>query len=170
MNVVVKRNDDLNLSKTPSNNFLASILNDSQTSFQFIEEEDEMGSKFMSSVIKPKIPMTTLTRVFSNMSVMNLSGAYSPIVVETSILISEASIKEEINPLEPADTKLAFTSSKNLIIGIIMLLWFVIPGSWVGPIIMSLPAKNPFIKSSWRTQSNLILTLPLVVLLYMFQK
>ena len=170
MNIVVKKTNEINTSKGVVDNFLASILNDSQNSFNMVEEDFQMESRYLNTSSRPKIPMTNLTKILSNMSNMNLSAAYSPIVVETSILIGEVSIKEEINPLEQADKKLAFTSTKNLIIGIILLFWFVIPSSCVGPIIMSLPAKHPLIKAWWRTQSNLIWTLPLTFMLYIINR
>ena len=93
--------------------------------------------------------MEILSIVFSNMSAMNLSEANSPIVVETSILVGEMSLKKKL--IWILYTIFAFTKHKDIIIETIMLLWYVIHASWVGPIIMSLPAKNPIIKSSWRT-------------------
>ena len=108
--------------------------------------------------------------MFSHMSAINVSAAYNPIVVETSVMALELSHREEINPLEPPDVKLAFTNTKNLLIGIFLLIWFVIPGAWVGPIIMSLPAKDVVIKSLWRTQGNLAVTMPVTALLYIWQK
>ena len=144
---------------------IASILNDSNTDFDAIGEPG-----FGNSTLKAPPPVTSLTRMFSQMSAINVSANWAPILVETSVYALELSLKEEINPLEPQDTKLAFTNTKNLIIGIILLLSFIIPGAWVGPIIMSLPAEDAVIKSLWRTQGNLVIAIPITALLYICQK
>lgn len=77
-------------------------------------------------------------------------------------------VTEQINPLEP-EKKLAFTSNKNFWIGIGFLLLMVIPSAMIGPFTVSLSAKHPLIKASWRTQGNLILSLPIVLGVYYFK-
>ena len=67
---------------------------------------------------------------------MNLSGAYSSIVVKISIFVNEMSIKEEINILEPENVKLAFICIKNLIIGNILILLYMIPAFLFNSIMM----------------------------------
>lgn len=78
-------------------------------------------------------------------------------------------MKEEINPLEPADVKLAFTSTRNMIIGTLILLCFVVNGAMVGPLTVYLPAKSPLIKAMWRTQTNFVIGCPLMILLYLWK-
>lgn len=87
-------------------------------------------------------------------------------VVETSIVSYGVAIREEVSPLEPEDIKLAFTTTKNLIIGILILLSLVTTGSMLGPVTMVVPAKSPLLKALWRAESNLIYSILLTMILY----
>lgn len=168
MNIVVRTADELNLSRRASG-FMGNLLNDSQISFDMLEEEDELTPMAINTT-RRRAQLNNLSQVMGGMNVMNLSGAASPIIVETSIVMHGFTMKEEINPLEPSDVKLAFTSTKNLVIGILILLCFVISGAMVGPITVYLPAKSPLIKGCWRTQSNIIIGFPLMFMLYIWKK
>lgn len=91
----------------------------------------------------------------------------SPVIVETSIIEAGFVIKEEVNPFEPEDVKLAFTSSKNMWIGILLILLYLFPNASAGPVTMTLQPKSPLIKALWRTQANFLMTLPLYFGLYL---
>ena len=124
----------------------------------------------MNASMKSLSLVISFARMFKKMSSINVSTIYSPAVVETSIITHELCLREEINPLEIQNEKLVYTNTKNLLLGIFVLLLFAIPGAWVGPIIMSLPAKDVIIKSLWRTQGNLVILIPITILLYTWQK
>lgn len=158
MNIVVKTRDELNASRV---GLASNLLSDSMVSFEAVDDQEY----FQMSIVSPrkKIPMKGLSHVFGSMSIMNLSSSVAPVMIETSLVAQEMAIKEEINPLEEPDVKLAFTSTKNMIIGIIILLMFVVNGAMVGPLTVFLPAKSPLIKACWRTQlclSNGIFLMP----------
>jgi len=79
-------------------------------------------------------------------------------------------IKEAIDPLQPEHVKLAFTSTANFWIGIFLLACLVIPGSLVGPLTLLLPSKSPLVKAIWRTQSNFVLGIPLLIGVYVMKR
>jgi hypothetical protein len=166
MNVVVKTREELNQSRAGVG-LIGSLLNDSQISFEAVEEEE--SSFKMDTTTRRRMQMHNISQVMGGMSIMNLSGAAGPVVVETSLIMHEMAVKEEINPLEEPDVKLAFTGTKNLIIGIIVLSLFVINGSMVGPLTVFLPAKSPLIKAMWRTQSNFSNGIFLMIGLYIWK-
>lgn len=165
MNIVVKTGDELNASRAGAG-FMGSLLNDSQVSFDIVEEETPR----VDITSRRRIPLNNLSQVMGGMTIMNLSGAASPVVIETSMLSHGMAIKEEINPLEQPDVKLAFTSTKNLIIGTIILSLFVINGAMVGPLTVFLHAKHPLIKAIWRSQSNLTVGMIVLSLLYIWKR
>lgn len=151
MNIVVKTGDELNLSRAGAG-FMGNLLNDSEVSFHLVEEEGDLSKADITP--RRKLAITNFSQVMGGMSYMNLSGAASPVVVETSLVVNGLAMKEEINPLEKPDVKLAFTSTKNMIIGILIVACFVINGAMVGPLTLYLPAKSPLTKALWRTQTN----------------
>lgn len=89
------------------------------------------------------------------------------ILVETSITTNGMVIKEEVNPTDREDIKLALANKTNLYIGVIILLAFVISGAALGPATVHLPAKSILIKTLWRTESNLAFSFPLMILIYL---
>jgi len=167
MNIVVKTADQLNTSRKASG-FIGDLLNDSELSFQAIEDIEP--SPMVKITSRKYSKMSNLSQVMGGMTIMNLSGGGGPVVIETSIVIHGMVMKEEVNPLEENDVKLAFTSTKNLIIGILILLCYVINGAMVGPITVNLPAKNPLVKGLWRTQGNTIISIPIMLALYVWKR
>lgn len=71
--------------------------------------------------------------------------------VNTSFFVQNMTIIENSNLPEP-DVKLAFTSTKNFMIGCFMLFLMVVPSSIIGPMTISLPAKNVYVQATWRYQ------------------
>lgn len=67
-------------------------------------------------------------------------------------------------------TPLAYTSTKNLAVGIVLLTLMVLSFSFIGPLTLTLPAKNPFVQFSWRTQGCAMLMVPLTLTYYKLNK
>jgi hypothetical protein len=65
--------------------------------------------------------------------------------------------------------KLGFTSTRNFLIGCFMLLLMVIPCSIIGPMTISLPAKNVYVQASWRFQGCTVLAIPIMLALYLYK-
>lgn len=86
-------------------------------------------------------------------------------VLEQSMVAKGFIVTEFINPLEP-EKKLAFTSTRNFWIGVIFLILMVVPGACIAPVTINLSAKHPLVKASWRTQGNLILSIPIMIAVY----
>jgi len=89
-------------------------------------------------------------------------------VLEQSMVAKGFIITEYIDPCEPT-VKLAFTSTLNFYIGIGFLLLMVIPGATIAPLTVNLSAEHPLVKATWRTQGNLILSIPIAVAVYYFK-
>lgn len=67
------------------------------------------------------------------------------------------------------DVKLAFTSSRNFMIGCFMLFLMVVPCSIIGPMTISLPAKNVYVQATWRYQGCTVLAIPIMLALYAYK-
>jgi hypothetical protein len=172
MNIVVRTTDELNTSRKGSG-IVAIIFNDSDVEFEVIEDDDDKTPKMMpkiSLISKTSSPMKNLSEVIGGMNIINLSQTSGPVVIETSLISNGMAVKEEINPLESADVKLAFKSPQNMIIGIIVLIIFVVNGAMAGPLAISLPAKNPLMRGLWRLQSTMFFAYPLTLLLYIVKR
>lgn len=72
MNIVVKTGDELNMSRA-GGGFMGNLLNDSQLSFELVEEDEETIRHDMTS--RRKIPLTNISQIMGHMTYMNLSGA-----------------------------------------------------------------------------------------------
>jgi hypothetical protein len=173
MNIIVKATDDLNISRKASGT-VGFIFNDSDVEFEVIEDDSEDKTpKIMAKMLvipKTSYPKNTLSDVIDGMSIVNLSQTSGPAVVETSLISNGLFVKEEVNPLVPADVKLAFKSTKNMIIGIVVLIIFVVNAAMAGPIAITLPAKSPLMRGLWRLESTLIFAYPLTLLLYVVKR
>lgn len=92
-------------------------------------------------------------------------GDTSIVVLEQSMVAHGFTITEHVNPIQE-DVKLAYTSTFNFWVGVIYMLMMVIPCALTGPLTVKLNAGNALIKSSWRTQGNFILSVPLAYIVY----
>lgn len=88
--------------------------------------------------------------------------------VNTSFLATNMTIMENSCLPEP-EKKLAFTSTKNFLIGCFMLFLMVGPCSIIGPMTISLPAKNVYVQACWRYQGCTLLAIPLMLALYAYK-
>jgi hypothetical protein len=86
-------------------------------------------------------------------------------VLEQSLVVNGFAISEIIDPLHP-EHKLAFTSRTNFWIGVGFLILMVVCMSAIGPVTVYLPAKNALVKQAWRTQGNLVLSIPIAWAVY----
>lgn len=64
---------------------------------------------------------------------------------------------------------LAFKNKTNFAIGCLMLLLMVVPCSIIGPMTISLPAKNVYVQATWRYQGCTFLAVPLMLGLYHYK-
>ena len=168
MNISVRRNTGGGSEKNLPM-ILSSIIDNSQESFEVVEVEGQESIEEPS--IKKKVSLANLSQVLSSMSNINISSRQCPIIVETSIISCGVGIKEEVNPLEPEDIKLAFKGTWNLFIGILLLFILIITGSMLGPVTMYIkPAKHPLFKALWRAQSNAIYSVIITIILYGWNK
>lgn len=67
-------------------------------------------------------------------------------------------------------TKLAYKTCKDMVIGIILLLSMIIPGSIKAPLTISLPPEGPLLQLAWRTQGGLLISLIISSFLYIFNR
>jgi hypothetical protein len=93
------------------------------------------------------------------------SESSSLLLLETSLLMDGIARVEEVNPWD-LKNKLAFTSVKNFSVGVLILFIMVFSCSLIGPLTLSLPAKNPLVKSMWRTQGNAIVSIVFMLVNY----
>lgn len=153
MNISVKK-FDANSSTKELPRLFTSIMDNSEGSFDAVEvnRDEEI---IPDTSIRKKCTPANLSQVIGSMTNINLSFRGGSILVETSIISGGVGIKEEVNPLAPEEVKLAFTSTWNLIVGVVLLLLLVITGSMLGPITMSIKAaKHSLFKALWRAESN----------------
>lgn len=73
-------------------------------------------------------------------------------LIESSLHSNGFSVVETYNIQDQDGTKLAFTSFLNFWIGIMFLVFMVVPCSMIGPLVIGLPSKSPFVSSAWRSQ------------------
>ena len=166
MNISVRRNVDGGSNKNLPM-ILSNILNKSEESFEAASEEYPA----QDITIKKRSSPANFSQVLNSMSIANIWWKDSPIIVETSILSWGVAIKEEVNPFEPEDIKLAFKGKWNLLIGIILLMLLVTSGAMLGPVTMYIkPAKHPLIKAVWRTQSNFVYSITITCILYFVKR
>jgi hypothetical protein len=66
--------------------------------------------------------------------------------------------------------KLAYQSNANMIIGVVLLLMMIIPGSIKGPLTVSLPPEGPLLQLAWRTQGGFVISLIIATFLYIFKR
>jgi len=102
-----------------------------------------------------------------NYSMYESEQSMKSYIVETSFHASGVIHREYANE-EKEDIKLAFTSPKNFIIGIMWLLAAIVPCAMIGPLLLSLPTKTPFTSMTWRTQGS-ALTMIFVIAFYYFK-
>jgi drug/metabolite transporter (DMT)-like permease len=88
--------------------------------------------------------------------------------VNTSFFMQSMTVLEN-SPLPEPEVRLAYTSTKNFLIGCLMLFLMVGPCSIIGPMTISLPAKNVFVQASWRFQGCTLLAIPLMLALYAYK-
>ena len=134
-------------------------------------DDDNEDSKLKNfGNLSRQFKLKKLSQVLGNLSAVNISNVTSPVIVETSVVVGGFALKEEVNPFEPEDVKLAFTSTFNMWIGILLMIIYLLPGAAIGPVTMSLQPKSPLIKALWRTQANLLMTLPLYFGMYLWSR
>ena len=131
-----------------------------------VEDNDDESKSRINLSIRKKTNPSNLSQALNKMANMNWASNTSRILVETSIITNGMVIKEEVDPTEREDIKLALVNRKNLLIGIFILLVFVISGSALGPATLHIPAKSILIKTLWRTETNLMFSFPLMILVY----
>lgn len=72
-------------------------------------------------------------------------------------------------PHEEQYVNLAFTNKKNFCLGLLMLFLMVFPCSIIGPLTISLPAKDVFVQTAWRNQGCAFAGVPLLALMYVLK-
>jgi hypothetical protein len=103
-------------------------------------------------------------------------GLEHSIISELSaIKLGMSSFSHEVSYFEVADilnkeTKPVFKSTKNFIIGLIWLMLTIVSCAMIGPLVLSLPAKNPFISCAWRTQGSILFVIPITLYIYKTKK
>ena len=167
--VVVKRKSGVNLNDLPPG-MTSSILDNEDKNYFEMSGENEESKMKNSNNLSRQMKLKKLSQVLGNLSVWNISNVSSPVIVETSLVVGGFAIKEEVNPFEAEDVKLAFTSTANMWIGILLVLVYLLLGSATGPITLCIKAKSPLIKALWRTQANFIMTMPLYFGMYIWNK
>jgi hypothetical protein len=75
-------------------------------------------------------------------------------------------VSEQIN-IGAQDVKLAFTSSKNFWIGISFLVMMIFSCALTGPLTVNLNAGDSLVKTSWRMQGNIIISVPMAYYIYL---
>mmetsp|Transcript_5961 Transcript_5961/g.5121 ORF Transcript_5961/g.5121 Transcript_5961/m.5121 type:complete len:82 (+) Transcript_5961:160-405(+) len=60
----------------------------------------------------------------------------------------------------------AFQSKTKFFIGIFWLIATIIPSAAIGPLVLSLPAKSPYVAMSWRTQTSICIMVCYMVYYY----
>lgn len=63
-------------------------------------------------------------------------------------------------------TKPALRSAKNFVIGLIWIFLAILGCALIGPLVMTIPAKNPYISAAWRTQGSLLFVIPMTCFIY----
>ena len=96
--IVVRKTSDYNLDKASGTN--SYLSNENKNYFGINEDEkadEESGSgiKGISSTFKKNARLRKISRIFMDMSVVNISGENSQIIVETSIISNGMVLKEE---------------------------------------------------------------------------
>jgi hypothetical protein len=88
--------------------------------------------------------------------------------VNTSFVMQNVTIMET-STIPMVQTYLAYSSTNNFLIGCFMLFLMVVPSSIIGPMTISLPAKNVFVQASWRFLGWTFLAIPLMIILYLYK-
>lgn len=82
-----------------------------------------------------------------------------------------SSYSHEVSYVEVVDifnehTKPALQSVRNFVTGLIWISLTIFGCALIGPLVMTIPAKNPYISAAWRTQGSLLFTIPMTIFIY----
>ena len=121
---------------------------------KFLSIDDEQG-KYLRDLID-----------FEEQLLPSYNGSLVPI--ESSFIHSEVTLSKCFDPNKECKP-LAFQSTGNMVIGVLLLFQMVI-GNWmIGPHSLKIPNDTVYLKATWRTQSVCLISCSIMILHYILK-